>query len=211
MCPGGPGAADICRHRQRRRTGGNPRSPQRDAPGRSRHDRTRPQDSAVARWMVKHMSPQRFSRRFERDLAPVDRGNLPRPGSSSGLTKAFTEATRHGPRGLVEEMRLMGTPSGLDYTAVHCPIQLWHGDRDTFVPLRHAEHVVSLLPNANPEVLPGVGHLHRPETGDASRKRRVDPPAGSRCQAPPSTTTPPPTTQPAAYHSRLPGFSSRFA
>ena len=77
-------------------------------------------------------------------------------------------------------MRLYGHPFGLDYRRP-LPDQLWHGDRDTFVPLRHAEHVVSLLPNANLEVLPGWDTYTDRRTGNASWKRRVDPPAGSRC------------------------------
>lgn len=54
----------------------------------------------------------------------------------------------------------MATPSGLKYTAVECPVQLWHGDSDGTVPVHHAEYVASLLPKANLEVLPGVGHFH---------------------------------------------------
>lgn len=56
----------------------------------------------------------------------------------------------------------MGTPSGLDYTAVECPIRLWHGDADATVPARHAEHVARLLPKADLGLLPGEGHLHSP-------------------------------------------------
>jgi pimeloyl-ACP methyl ester carboxylesterase len=63
---------------------------------------------------------------------------------------------------VVEEFRLMGTPSGLDYAAVEVPIRLWHGDADAVVPLHHAQHVARLLPEADLEVLPAEGHLHPP-------------------------------------------------
>ena len=56
----------------------------------------------------------------------------------------------------------MGTPSGPDYSAVKCPIRMWHGDADGTVPAHHAEHVARLLPEADLEVLPGVGHLYSP-------------------------------------------------
>lgn len=76
------------------------------------------------------------------------------------LGDAFSEATRNSPHGMVEDWRLMGAPSGLDYTAVQCPIRLWHGESDGFVPVHHAKYVASLLPKAHLDVLPNVGHLH---------------------------------------------------
>ncbi|SRX94090.1 alpha/beta fold family hydrolase [Rhodothermus marinus DSM 4252] [Mycobacterium shimoidei] len=45
-------------------------------------------------------------------------------------------------------------------TAVQCPIRLWHGESDGFVPVHHAKYVASLLPKAHLDVLPNVGHLH---------------------------------------------------
>jgi pimeloyl-ACP methyl ester carboxylesterase len=117
---------------------------------------------AVVRWGVKHTSPERWSRQFDKDLSPVDRGHYRDPDVRQAAIDFFAEATRNGPHGMVEDWRLMGTPSGLDYTAVECPIRLWHGDADATVPVHHAEHVARLLPKADLEVLPGVGHLHPP-------------------------------------------------
>lgn len=115
---------------------------------------------AVARWVVKHTSPKRFSRQFDEGLAPVDRDLYRDPDVRQATINCFAEATRNGPDGYVEEFRLMGTPSGLNYTAVQCPIRLWHGDADATVPAHHAKYAAGLLPNANLELLPGVGHLH---------------------------------------------------
>jgi pimeloyl-ACP methyl ester carboxylesterase len=117
---------------------------------------------AVVRWAVKHTSPERFSRQFDKELSPVDRVLYRDPDVRQAAIDFFAEATKHGPYGLVEDWRLIGTPSGLDYTAVQCPIRLWHGDADATVPAHHAEHVARLLPKADLEVLPGVGHLHPP-------------------------------------------------
>jgi len=118
---------------------------------------------AVARWVLKHTSPERFSRQFDKDLSPVDRVFHRDPEVRQAAIDFFAEATRNGPHGLVEDYGLMGTPSGLDYTAVQCPIRLWHGDADATVPVHHAEYVARLLPKADLEVLPGVGHLHTPD------------------------------------------------
>jgi pimeloyl-ACP methyl ester carboxylesterase len=117
---------------------------------------------AIARQVVKHTSPERFSRQFDKELSPVDRILYRDPDVRQTANAAFSEATRNGPQGLVDDWRLMGTPSGLDYTAVRCPVRLWHGDADGTVPVHHAEYVAGLLPTADLEVLPGVGHLHPP-------------------------------------------------
>jgi pimeloyl-ACP methyl ester carboxylesterase len=39
------------------------------------------------------------------------------------------------------------------------PIRLWHGDADNIVPLAHAEHLASLLPDVELRIRPGEGHL----------------------------------------------------
>ena len=117
---------------------------------------------AVVRWVFEHISPQRFSRQFDKDLCPVDRVLYRDPDVRQAVIDAFGEATRNGAHGWVEDFRLMGMPSGLDYTAVQCPIRLWHGDADGTVPAHHAEYVARLLPKARLEVLAGVGHLHPP-------------------------------------------------
>jgi pimeloyl-ACP methyl ester carboxylesterase len=117
---------------------------------------------AVVRWVIEHTSAERFSRQFDKDLCPVDRVLYRDPGVRQTVIDAFAEATSNGTHGWVEDFRLMGTPSGLDYSAVKCPVRLWHGDADGTVPAHHAEHVARLLPKADLEVLPGVGHLHPP-------------------------------------------------
>jgi pimeloyl-ACP methyl ester carboxylesterase len=114
----------------------------------------------LARWYVAHTSPEKFSRLLEQDVSAVDRTLFREAGLNQLLRDVFAEATRNGAYGLVEEWRLLGTRSGLDHTAVQCPVRLWHGDSDALVPLHHAQHVAGLLPTAELEVLPGVGHFH---------------------------------------------------
>ena len=117
---------------------------------------------SLARWFFAHTSPEKFSQVFEQMVSPVDRTLFREAGVDQLARDTFAEATRNGPYGLVEDWGLMATPSGLTYTAVECPIRLWHGDSDGTVPVHHAEYVASLLPKANLEVLPGVGHFHTP-------------------------------------------------
>ncbi|MHA7649070.1 alpha/beta fold hydrolase [Mycobacterium sp. ML4] len=115
---------------------------------------------SVARLIFKRTSAERFSRQFERDLCQVDRTLYLDPGVRQAVLAALAETTRSGAHGWVEDFRLIGTPSGLDYTAVQCPIHLWHGEVDGNVPAHHAEYVAGLLPHAKLDLLAGVGHLH---------------------------------------------------
>jgi pimeloyl-ACP methyl ester carboxylesterase len=110
---------------------------------------------AVGRWYIKQTSPAKYARLATH---PVDHAT--HPGAEEFIADAYAEATRNGPHGLAEEWRLRDTPSGLDLAGVECPVRLWHGESDGAVPLHHAEHVVKLVPKAQLEVLPGVGHFH---------------------------------------------------
>lgn len=71
---------------------------------------------SLSRWYVARTSPEQFSRVFERNLPSVDRALMREAGLDQLLGDAFSEATRNGPHGMVEDWRLMGAPSGLDYT-----------------------------------------------------------------------------------------------
>jgi pimeloyl-ACP methyl ester carboxylesterase len=112
----------------------------------------------VARELIRLTSPARFSRMIGAQLNSVDRAMY--AGAEGYLADAYAEATRNGPHGLVEDMRLLGRPSGLDYAGVQCPVHLWHGDSDSRVPLDHAKYVAKLVPKAQLEVLPRAGHFH---------------------------------------------------
>jgi pimeloyl-ACP methyl ester carboxylesterase len=115
------------------------------------------QAPAVARWYIRLTSPARFSRRIGGQLNSVDRAMYAE--AKEYIADAYAEATRNGPHGLAEEWRLAATPSGLNYPGVQCPVHLWHGESDGIVPLHHAERVAKLVPTAQLEVLPRVGHF----------------------------------------------------
>jgi pimeloyl-ACP methyl ester carboxylesterase len=115
------------------------------------------QAPAVARWCIRRTSPARFMRVTGWQLNSVDRAMYAE--AKEYLADAYAEAIRNGPHGLVEDWRLAATPSGLNFTCVECAVRLWHGESDGLAPLHHAEHVAKLLPKAQLEVLPLVGHF----------------------------------------------------
>ena len=105
-------------------------------------------------------APEKFSGQFDKELSPPDVAVHREAGMREAVRVAFLESTRHGARGIIEDYRIWSAPTGLDYTKVHCPARLWHGDADAVVPVHHASYVAALIPDAELEVMPGVGHLH---------------------------------------------------
>jgi pimeloyl-ACP methyl ester carboxylesterase len=68
-------------------------------------------------------------------------------------------ANRHSFRGLFNDAVLFGRPWGFLLADVDVPVRWWHGDADSLVPLDHARHATSLLPDCELEVRPDESHL----------------------------------------------------
>jgi pimeloyl-ACP methyl ester carboxylesterase len=48
---------------------------------------------------------------------------------------------------------------GFDLGAIGCPVSIWQGGQDRFVPYAHGEWLASHVPDARPELYPEHGHL----------------------------------------------------
>jgi pimeloyl-ACP methyl ester carboxylesterase len=103
--------------------------------------------------------PERLYRAMTRDLAPVDRQVLARPGVFSALLAGVEEALRPGLDGFVQELALGTSPWGLPLEAIATPVTLWHGTADASTPLSMALHLARVLPRAALRVLPDQGHF----------------------------------------------------
>jgi pimeloyl-ACP methyl ester carboxylesterase len=68
-------------------------------------------------------------------------------------------ANRHSFRGLLNDAVLFGRPWGFRLAEVDVPVRWWHGDADSLVPLEHARHAASLLPDCELVVRPDESHL----------------------------------------------------
>lgn len=94
-----------------------------------------------------------------RDLPASDREQMADERLRALAIEAAPEAFRQGVRGFVHEARLYVRPWGFDLAAVAAPVQLWHGELDTQVPLAMARYLEGALPRATLTVLRGEGHL----------------------------------------------------
>lgn len=74
-------------------------------------------------------------------------------GEDAGLAEA------EGTDGLVDDDVALVTDWGVDLARVVAPTVLVHGDGDRVIPVAHAHHLASSLPDAELWVVPGAGHL----------------------------------------------------
>lgn len=112
---------------------------------------------AVGRFAEGH--PRLIFERFNRGVPPADRRWISTPSFEGGAIEDLREALRNGPWGYVKDIELLATPWGFDLGAIRAPVQLWHGEADTVIPLAHGEHLASHVPGAVLHVCPGEGHL----------------------------------------------------
>ncbi len=78
-----------------------------------------------------------------------------------GLTQ-FPDWMRHAlqqPQGMVEEYRAMCRPWGFDVAHVGCPVDVWHGTQDEYVPLDLGRELAQQLPHATMHEVADAGHF----------------------------------------------------
>lgn len=75
---------------------------------------------------------------------------------------AMRHAMANGAGGAIDELRLYVQPWGVPLERIETSVTLWHGDRDTVVPERHAERLQALIPAARLHRCPDEGHFSLP-------------------------------------------------
>lgn len=93
-------------------------------------------------------------------VAPAcDRPVLRDPQMREAFLHDLVTAIPHGVRAPVQDLLLFARHWGFSLRDVRVPIRFWHGDADVIVPLSHAVHQASLVPDAELTVVPGGGHF----------------------------------------------------
>lgn len=106
--------------------------------------------------------PERLLR-LQRRLSPgADARTLAGPEVEAAISRVMREAVRHGPEGLLEDIRVYVSRWGFELTGISLPVMLWHGLEDTVVPPQHSRRLALDLPGACAKFLPGEGHFSLP-------------------------------------------------
>lgn len=103
--------------------------------------------------------PETIYRLMTSHLPAVDREVLADPGTRDSILGSFTEAFRQGGSGAAQELAIYTRPWGIDLSRVETPVQLWHGDADTIVPVAMGRAHAALLPACEARFLPDEGHF----------------------------------------------------
>lgn len=116
----------------------------------------------VMRWSL--ASPARRERSLRREMAATPEAK------HAGLRiefEAVADALRQGTRGAVQELALIRHPWPVPLRDVKTPVHLWHGARDTNVPIASARRLAAELPDVILHVSDSadhdVGHERRDE------------------------------------------------
>jgi pimeloyl-ACP methyl ester carboxylesterase len=75
--------------------------------------------------------------------SPADHDVLIRPKVRRAITASLAESMRHGIAGVLSDTRIYATPWGFDPADIRVPVQLWHGDADTIVPMEHGRWIAA--------------------------------------------------------------------
>lgn len=105
------------------------------------------------------LSPRSAVKSFAKQLSDSDRAVIESLGPPAEAMALFTQAFRHGARGVVDDYRAVGQPWGVDLGAITVPMRIFQGDADPMVPPRHAEELAKRVPHADLVMWPGEGHL----------------------------------------------------
>lgn len=92
----------------------------------------------------------------------VDRKVLARPEVREAILNSFRESVRQGGAAGAEELLLYARPWEILPSDCQVPVQLWHGELDTTVPVAFGRRLAADLPHCQAHFLPDEGHYSLP-------------------------------------------------
>ncbi len=88
-----------------------------------------------------------------------DRQAMSEPSIRRMYVEDIAASYRQGAAGHADDLRAVAGPWGFEPGEIKVPVQLWHGEEDTNVPIAMSESLASDIPGARFEPVPGQGHL----------------------------------------------------
>lgn len=111
-------------------------------------------------WMTRMMlkKSDKLLDKMIKPLPKVDQAIFLNPESRKELINSTLEAFRNGIKGVALEMRLLLSPWGFQLEDIEFPVNIWHGAKDTQVPLSNGRLNESLMQNVTLRILENEGH-----------------------------------------------------
>lgn len=114
----------------------------------------------AAQALLARLPPVALRRLAAATMPAADRAVLAdQPGIVERGAAMGAEVVRQGADGLVEDLRVVMRPWGVDLGAIDTPTTVWQGDRDRSIPVGWAELLARSIPRARLRLRPGEGHL----------------------------------------------------
>jgi pimeloyl-ACP methyl ester carboxylesterase len=75
------------------------------------------------------------------------------------MVKAAQEAFRSGSVGLSQDLIIYGSHWDFDVANIKIPVKIWHGEKDTVVPIIFAKYYETFIPDCEAVYYPDEGHI----------------------------------------------------
>jgi len=129
--------------------------------------RQAPDTAAVAREIAERAErarrdPRQLIKHLELQMTAMDRQVVSQFGLRRKILEAYQEALRNGPHGWIDDVLALGRSWKFrldEIDATRTEIQIWHGEHDTFAPVRHAEWLANQIPGAKFRRERGAAHF----------------------------------------------------
>jgi pimeloyl-ACP methyl ester carboxylesterase len=114
--------------------------------------------SRFAKAVQKH--PDKVMKRFMSQLSDWDRKVIETEERKRDFfVLHIKEAFRQGGNGHFVDSLLVSRPWGYNFNEIVVPVFMWHGEKDTLMPIAPAKEFAKLLSNCESYFLPDAGHL----------------------------------------------------
>ncbi len=91
-----------------------------------------------------------------------DKRCLLRKNIKNAFSISLPACFAQGPKGALKDLKQFQQPWGIDFKDIKVSVMLWHGNRDSVVPLGHSEYLARQLSNAHLVSTPDEGHFSLP-------------------------------------------------
>lgn len=103
--------------------------------------------------------PEGLLRSLRPELTTTDRRIVEDVVMRRLLTETYAEAFRESAYGWIDDVLALRSPWGFDLDTIKAPTLLWHGQDDTFSPVRHTQWLAEQIPNSELFIEPGAAHF----------------------------------------------------
>jgi pimeloyl-ACP methyl ester carboxylesterase len=110
-------------------------------------------------FLLARIAPSIARRVFGSRSTPAERAISSRPEVMARALASARESTRHGARGLVDDMRAAIRPWGFDPARIGVRVVVWQGDQDSSIVESWGDWWADAVPTATLIRCPGEGHL----------------------------------------------------